>query len=46
MTDTSSTAAAATPVAAERRKSATHFDANPAKAGWFTRIVLTVLCVL
>jgi alpha-glucoside transport system permease protein len=45
MTDTSTTAAAATPVATQRKK-ATHYDANPAKAGWFTRIVLTVLCVL
>ncbi len=29
-----------------RRKSATHFDPNPAKAGWATKIVLSVLCVL
>jgi alpha-glucoside transport system permease protein len=45
MTDASTTVAAATPVATQRRK-ATHYDGNPAKAGWFTRIVLTVLCVL
>jgi alpha-glucoside transport system permease protein len=45
MTTTSTTPAAATPTA-KQRKSATHFDANPAKAGWFTKIVLTILCVL
>jgi alpha-glucoside transport system permease protein len=45
MTDTATTQAAATPAAPQRRK-ATAFDANPAKAGWFTKIVLTVLCVL
>jgi alpha-glucoside transport system permease protein len=45
MTDTASTVAAATPTSTPRR-AATHFDANPAKAGWFTKIVLIVLCVL
>jgi alpha-glucoside transport system permease protein len=45
MTDTATTTAAATPEAKQRKK-ATHFDANPAKAGWFTKIVLTVLCLL
>jgi len=28
------------------RRAATAFDANPAKAGWFTKIVLGILCVL
>jgi alpha-glucoside transport system permease protein len=45
MTDTAATPAAATPTAKPRR-AATHVDANPAKAGWFARIVLIVLCVL
>ena len=44
------TEAAATPTAEERKqkpkRSATHFEANPAKAGWFTKIVLGVLCLL
>jgi alpha-glucoside transport system permease protein len=45
MTDIAATEVAATPAPKQRRK-ATHFDANPAKAGWFTKIVLGVLCVL
>jgi alpha-glucoside transport system permease protein len=45
MTSTSTTPAAATPTATQRRK-ATHYDANPARAGWFTRIVLTIMCLL
>jgi alpha-glucoside transport system permease protein len=45
MTTTTTTPAAATPTSQPRRR-ATHFDANPAKAGWFTKIILTVLCVL
>jgi alpha-glucoside transport system permease protein len=28
------------------RRKATAFDANPAKAGWFTKIVLVVICLL
>ena len=46
MTDTATTPAAATPTSKKRRKAATSFDANPAKAGWFTKIVLAVICVL
>jgi alpha-glucoside transport system permease protein len=46
MTDTATTPAAATPASKKRRKAATSFDANPAKAGWFTKIVLAVICVL
>jgi alpha-glucoside transport system permease protein len=46
----SPTVAAATPTGDERaekpKKSPTHFDANPAKAGWATKIVLGVLCFL
>lgn len=45
MTDTTTTPVAATP-SAKSRKKASSFDANPAKAGWFTKIVLAVLCVL
>ena len=46
MTSTATTPAAATPTAKGRRKAATSFDANPAKAGWITKIVLIVLCVM
>jgi len=44
----SPTAAAATPTADTRAKkrSAAHFDANPAKAGWLTKLVLAVICFL
>jgi alpha-glucoside transport system permease protein len=45
MTNTATTPAAATPVAIQRRR-ATQHDANPARAGWFTKIVLVGLCVL
>ena len=45
MTDTATTPVAATPTSKQRKK-ATSFDANPAKAGWLTKLVLTVLCVL
>ncbi|GCD91233.1 carbohydrate ABC transporter permease [Nocardioides sp. LS1] len=45
MTDTAATPATATPTRQPRR-AATHVDANPAKAGWFAKIILTVLCVL
>jgi alpha-glucoside transport system permease protein len=45
MTDTKATPIAATPTPTVRRK-ATAFDSNPAKAGWVTKIVLIVLCVL
>ena len=45
MTDTATTQAAATPTPKVRR-AATHFDANPARAGWFTKSVLIVLCLL
>ena len=36
---------ATTTAATAPRKSPASFDPNPAKAGWFTKIVLTVLCV-
>ena len=45
MTDATATVAVATPTARTRRKAAT-FDPNPAKAGWLTKLVLTVLCLL
>ncbi len=37
--------AAATP-APKKRRQATSFDANPAKAGWLTKLVLALLCVV
>ena len=48
MTDTATTAAAATPTAKERKKQAAggHGEGNPAKAGWATKLVLTILCLL
>ncbi|MCW2792376.1 MAG: sugar transporter permease [Nocardioides sp.] len=46
MTDVATTPAAATPTATRRRKAAASFDANPAKAGWLTKLVLAVICVL
>jgi alpha-glucoside transport system permease protein len=44
----STTAAAATPTADARakRRPAAHFDTNPAKAGWLTKLVLAVICFL
>jgi len=45
MSDTRTTPVAATPTSKPRKK-ATHFDANPAKAGWLTKVVLLVLCLL
>jgi alpha-glucoside transport system permease protein len=36
----------AIPTAQQRKKSAASFDSNPAKAGWLTKVVLAVLCVL
>ena len=45
MTDATATVAVATPTSRTRRKAAT-FDPNPAKAGWLTKLVLTVLCLL
>jgi alpha-glucoside transport system permease protein len=38
--------AAATPTPTKRKKSPAHFDANPAKAGWATKLVLAVICFL
>ena len=49
MTQQPSTAvAAATPDSETRkkRKSPAHFDSNPAKAGWATKLVLVLLCFL
>jgi alpha-glucoside transport system permease protein len=37
--------AAATP-APKKRRQATSFDANPAKAGWLTKLVLALLCLV
>ena len=37
--------AASTPTPRKRRK-ATSFDANPAKAGWLTKLVLVLLCLV
>ena len=45
MTDTTTTPIAAAPAPTTRRK-ATAFDSNPAKAGWFTKIVLAIICFL
>jgi alpha-glucoside transport system permease protein len=45
MTNTATTPAAATPTTKPRKK-ATHYEANPAKAGWVTKIILLVLCLL
>ena len=45
LTDATATVAVATPTSMTRRKAAT-FDPNPAKAGWLTKLVLTVLCLL
>jgi alpha-glucoside transport system permease protein len=45
MTDTIATEVAATPTRKARR-AATHFDANPARAGWLTRAILIGLCLL
>ncbi len=45
MTTTATTAAAATPTATERKR-ISQTDPNPARAGWGTRLVLTILCVL
>jgi alpha-glucoside transport system permease protein len=44
MTTTATTQAAATPTPA-KRKAADRGEGNPAKAGWATKIFLTVLCV-
>jgi len=38
--------AAAAPTSKKRRKAATSFDANPAKAGWLTQLVLALLCLV
>jgi alpha-glucoside transport system permease protein len=46
MTDTATTQAAATPTPKTRRRAATRFDVNPARAGWLTRSVLIILCLL
>jgi alpha-glucoside transport system permease protein len=45
MTDATATVAVATPTSRTRRRAAS-FDPNPAKAGWLTKLVLTVLCLL
>jgi alpha-glucoside transport system permease protein len=45
MTDTTATVAVATPTTRTRQRAAS-FDPNPAKAGWLTKLVLTVLCLL
>ena len=43
----SPTLASATPTAAGRKKkSPAHFDANPSKAGWLTKLVLIAICFL
>jgi alpha-glucoside transport system permease protein len=47
MTDTATTAAAATPTAKERKQATGgHGEGNPAKAGWLTKLVLVIICVL
>ena len=45
MSDVAATSAGPTPTARQRKKAAS-FDPNPAKAGWLTKLVLAVLCVL
>jgi alpha-glucoside transport system permease protein len=44
----SPTIAASTPTSEtrKRQRSATHFDSNPAKAGWATKLVLGFICFL
>jgi len=44
MTDTATPVT--TPPATAAKRKATAFDANPAKAGWITKVVLAVLCIL
>jgi len=48
MTTTQTTVAAATPTAKERRKqgSGGHTEGGTGKAGWLTKLVLVILCVL
>ena len=46
MSQATGTVAAATPAAKTRRKQPDRGEGNPAKAGWFTRIVIVILCVL
>jgi alpha-glucoside transport system permease protein len=49
MSDTTATTAAAAATPAERakpKKGAASFDANPAKAGWLTKLVLAFICFL
>jgi alpha-glucoside transport system permease protein len=47
MTTTATTPAAATPTGKERKQAtAGHGDGNPANAGWATKLVLAVICVL
>jgi alpha-glucoside transport system permease protein len=45
MTDATATVAVATPTSRTRRRAAS-FDPNPAKAGWLTKLVLLILCLL
>src|ERR687897_680127 len=46
MTDTATTAAAATPTGTQRKATGGHVEANPAKAGWGTKAFLIIICVL
>ncbi len=45
MSQATDTVTAATPTARQRRK-ASSFDPNPAKAGWLTKLVLGLICLL
>ncbi len=45
MSQTTEQTAPATPTPKKRRK-ATSFDANPAKAGWLTKLVLVLICLV
>ncbi|MCW2760667.1 MAG: Sugar transporter permease [Marmoricola sp.] len=48
MTHSTATVAAPTPTPKEvrKRRKAASFDANPAKAGWLTKLVLAAICAL
>jgi alpha-glucoside transport system permease protein len=46
MTTTTTTPVAATPTAAERKAAAGRGEGNPATAGWATKVVLAIICLL
>jgi alpha-glucoside transport system permease protein len=46
MSQAADTAVAAAAPTARQRKKASSFDPNPAKAGWLTKLVVTLICLL